>query len=160
MSWEQLRELNSNGMTIGSHTMNHQILTKMKEPDIEFELKESKRILEQKLLSPIDFLSIPRGFWNRRIADIARGAGYKGVFTSDEGHNDLNKDIYIFKRIVVRRDYSLNRFKEIVNNGKKFLLMKKMESFIRTGVKRLLSLEVYEMLKRNWLNFTENHRKC
>lgn len=48
-TWDELRELDRSGIEIGSHTMNHPILSKILEAQLEDEITSSKKILEQQL---------------------------------------------------------------------------------------------------------------
>lgn len=159
MSWEQLRQLKADGMAIGSHSMNHPILTKMEDKDVEYELRESKNILDKNLLFSIDSISIPRGFWNDRIANIAFKVGYKQIFTSDEGHSNWNVETCIFKRTVIRKDYTLKDFDKIIRNNVFFFFLKKWERFFRIWLQKILGLGIYEVFKNKWLTFKQAPRK-
>lgn len=113
MNWEQIKELSDNGMIIGSHCMRHKILTELYDKELDFELKGSKRFMEDNLGHTIDYFSIPRGFYNQRIIEKAKEAGYKAVFTSSP--NDRNG--FRLGRIVVKRDWDLDYFIRVINNG-------------------------------------------
>ena len=160
ISWEQLRQLETNGMSIGSHSMTHPILTRMTDRDVEYELKESKNILDKNLLFPTESISIPHGFWNNRIANIAFRVGYKQIFTSDEGYNSHDTETRIFKRIVIRKDYALKDFDKILRNNVFFCFFKRWEKFILIWLQKILGLDLYETLKKKWLIFKQIHRKC
>lgn len=114
MGWEELRQLRAAGMVVGSHAMSHRILTALSETDAEHELKESKRLLEANLGIGIDDISIPRGFYNLRILEIAKEAGYKNIFVSGvlQGTEEDCRG-----RISVMRDWTLSRF-EMALTGK------------------------------------------
>ena len=49
MNWNDLRSLDRNLITVGSHTLSHPILTKLSGQEIEAEILESRRCLEQRL---------------------------------------------------------------------------------------------------------------
>jgi len=46
LTWEQTREMDSNGIEIGSHTVTHPILTQTRGPRLRYELNESRSRLE------------------------------------------------------------------------------------------------------------------
>jgi peptidoglycan/xylan/chitin deacetylase (PgdA/CDA1 family) len=78
----QLVEMDRRGHQIGSHSMSHRPLTGLPERELERELGESKRYLEELLGRPCEAFCIPGGNvgareW-RKIAD----AGYRAVCTS------------------------------------------------------------------------------
>ena len=55
-----------------------------------YELSESKRIIEQKLNKPVDFICWPGGGFNQLSIDIAKEAGYKAMTASDSKVKSLN----------------------------------------------------------------------
>lgn len=152
LSWQQLKDLRSNGMCVGSHTMNHKILTRLSRKEIRYEIIQSKEVLENKLAAKIDMLSIPRGFLNSYIIRTAHEAGYKVVFTSHEWFNDLRNIKPVINRIVIRSDYSLNEFKKVVNCNFAFLASKKIEKIPKFILRKILGLNIYEELKKSLIS--------
>jgi peptidoglycan/xylan/chitin deacetylase (PgdA/CDA1 family) len=71
-----IREIADHGHEIGSHTMTHADLTKLRTGDLERELRDSKRVLEDITGKPVTSLSFPFGFWNKRVWETARRFGY------------------------------------------------------------------------------------
>jgi len=61
MTVDALREMQANGMDIGSHTVNHENLSEMDETDIDYEMRESKAALEKMLGKPVFALAYPEG---------------------------------------------------------------------------------------------------
>ena len=55
MTWEEIKSLHKDGQDIGSHTMNHDDLSKMSEEDIEFEVGDSKKCLLEHSINPESF---------------------------------------------------------------------------------------------------------
>ena len=132
MNWNQIRALRDAGMTIGSHGMTHRILTELSDDDLSYELTESKKALEDNLKMAIDSFSIPRGVCSRKIIDLARYAGYKEIFTSDD-------------RIVVRPGWDLNHFKKVLENG--YLLSDKVEDAVKKTIRGVLGIKNYDKLR-------------
>jgi len=81
MSWEQIREMSNAGFGFGSHTVNHPDLTRIPKRFVEYELKRSKDILEDKLGQKVEFLSYPFGRYNAFVQQEAERVGYHGAFT-------------------------------------------------------------------------------
>jgi peptidoglycan/xylan/chitin deacetylase (PgdA/CDA1 family) len=81
MSAQQLKMIQSDLITIGSHTQTHSDLTKLTSESIRWELVESKKNLEQLLGKTVDDLALPHGAYNQDVLDIAREAGYKRIYT-------------------------------------------------------------------------------
>ena len=85
MTWEQLKEMEENGITIESHTLTHPKLEALPDDEIRVELLNSKNLLEENLGHPVEFLAYPTGTYNLHIAGLAQDAGYKGAFTIKYG---------------------------------------------------------------------------
>ncbi|MCK4403735.1 MAG: polysaccharide deacetylase family protein [candidate division Zixibacteria bacterium] len=92
LSWEQIKEMADAGFGFGSHTVNHPDLTKIPQQFVEYELKRSKQVLEDKLGQRVDFLSYPFGRYNRYVQKEAERLGYKGAYTlcSNSKQNDFH----------------------------------------------------------------------
>ena len=141
MNWEQIKEIRDAGMIIGSHGMTHQILTELKDSEIDYELNVSKRFLEDNLGHPVTCLSIPRGFYNDKIIDKAKDAGYEAVFTS----NKNDKDGFRFGRIGVKANWDLKHFSRVVNNG--FSFKASVEEIIKISSKKLFGAKNYDKIR-------------
>jgi peptidoglycan/xylan/chitin deacetylase (PgdA/CDA1 family) len=137
MNWREIKELKDHGMTIGSHGMTHRILTGLNDKDLDYELRESKRLLEKNLGCGIDKLSIPRGFCSAKIIEKAKEIGYKTIFTSDN-------------RIVVRSDWDMERFIRAVNG--RHTVSEKVGGLIKRLSKRLLGARSYDIMRTKILN--------
>ena len=61
MTWDQLRRLNNAGHTIGAHTMSHRRLCDLPDQEIEAEVSDSKRQIEEQLQAPVDWFAYPFG---------------------------------------------------------------------------------------------------
>lgn len=87
MTWRELKEIAKHPMVeIGSHCVSHLFLPSQNLKNIYYELKESKKILEEKLECTITKVSYPYGGNNLKVRLLARLAGYK------EGYGTHNKN--------------------------------------------------------------------
>jgi peptidoglycan/xylan/chitin deacetylase (PgdA/CDA1 family) len=83
LSWEEAAQLQSQGFEIGSHTVDHPILSALEDDAIERELVESKRSIESRLGRECTCIAYPNG---RRedvsqvVIEKTRAAGYKVAF--------------------------------------------------------------------------------
>lgn len=82
LSWDHISELSRSGFEVGSHTMSHRDLTRMEGPRLRSELRDSKRILEDRLGVEVKAIAFPFGRHNRRVVAEAADAGYKCGFAS------------------------------------------------------------------------------
>ena len=105
LNWEEARQLPDFGMEIGSHTVNHPILTRCDAASVRRELAESKREIETRLRLPCGSFCYPNGGpadWSDEIAAAVKDAGYKAAFTlSDRLQRRGPVNAYAIDRLMV-----------------------------------------------------------
>jgi len=107
MTWDQIRELASGRMAIGSHTHSHQVLSQLDLEEQRRELTESKQLLEREMGRPVLSLSYPVGLYqhfHRETKDIARRCGYRLAFSFLTGCEAAGvADAYDIRRVGAAR---------------------------------------------------------
>jgi peptidoglycan/xylan/chitin deacetylase (PgdA/CDA1 family) len=78
MTWDQLRELQDAGMTIGSHTRTHPVLPSYHR-SLHNEVEMSRADIAQHLGRAPDFFAYPFGEWDAESAAWAQSAGYRAA---------------------------------------------------------------------------------
>ena len=101
INWDQAREMEANGMSIESHTVTHKSMTELSDAQLQDELVNSKKMLEQQLNKKVEFIAYPTGTYNLHIAELVREAGYKGAFTIKYGNVDKASNLYALERVPV-----------------------------------------------------------
>jgi peptidoglycan/xylan/chitin deacetylase (PgdA/CDA1 family) len=90
LSWDEVCELGSNPLiTIGAHTLTHQSLAHIADPELKKEIFESKAILEKHVGHKIEHFSYPYGYVEnaaKREALAVKEAGFISAVTSRFGH--------------------------------------------------------------------------
>lgn len=145
MNWRQIASIRNSGMIIGSHGMTHRILTQLSNKELHYELTQSKRIIEDKLRQPVEAFSIPRGFYNRRIIDKIREAGYVSVFTS----RPKDCDGFKFGRIPVKAGWDLDYFAGVIAAG--LPLRENLKEIFKDTAKKLLGAARYDGIRAKML---------
>ena len=82
MSEQQLRQLPSDLVTIGSHTMTHPVLPSVDDKRLEQELRGSREKLEKIINREVKLFSFPYGAFDERVVEWCRETGYGRVFTA------------------------------------------------------------------------------
>jgi peptidoglycan/xylan/chitin deacetylase (PgdA/CDA1 family) len=85
LGWDALAELAAQGWEIGSHTVNHRLLTGLDETALEHELGESRRLIGERLGS-CETIAYPYGQADGRVAAAAARAGYAAACTLTGAH--------------------------------------------------------------------------
>lgn len=156
LTWEQIREMADDGMEIGSHTVTHSPPAKLTRDELIYELKESKRILEERLGREVKWVSSPTGYYNKAIETIAKDLGYQAVCIGKFGVNGMNCDLFSLKRIAIRRSYSLSSFNALVGLQPVVISLHKVTDALRADLRKLLGVEVYGTIRRKLLGiFTD-----
>ena len=107
LSWEEVRKLDEHPLiTIGAHTRNHAILSRLTESELRSELAGSKKILEGHLNHSVDLLAYPVGLRDHaslREFAASRDAGFSAAFTTRASHLhfDHANHLHSLPRIVV-----------------------------------------------------------
>jgi len=76
MTCEQLRSLQTAGMTIGAHTRTHPNLTTLNTNELVSEIHGCKADLEAVLGNSVDFLAYPGGRFNKDVVAACQEAGF------------------------------------------------------------------------------------
>lgn len=104
LNWEQVREMSKNGITFGSHGLNHYILPSLSREMKKKEIFDSFGILKEKGISVSSFFSFPNGDWDNESLALVKEAGYKGALTTRVGYNTAQTDPFLLNRIAVHDD--------------------------------------------------------
>lgn len=99
MSWEEARWVADQGVTIGSHTVDHAILDRIDEVLIRDQLMTSKKNVEQHIGRPCAYFCYPNGNWNRKIVSLVKETGFIAATTTDRGTNKVGDELLTLHRI-------------------------------------------------------------
>ena len=110
LSWDQIREMSKNGMTIGGHTLTHLNLPNADPEDANHEIVQCKKLLEDKLQTKISHFSYPNGgdyaYYNHSVTEMVKNAGFLTSTTSNNGVADIHSNAFELKRIRVTPNLS------------------------------------------------------
>lgn len=109
VTWEQVHEMQRSGwVSFGAHTMNHPVLSSISDPmEVEYEVTECRKVLEQCLGNPVRSLAYPIGqlqHISQDVIEAVRRAGYSWAVTTQYGLNTQRTNPYLLKRIEVDVD--------------------------------------------------------
>ncbi len=100
LNYAQVKEMERNGITFGSHTISHHYLPEIKDEErLRKEIFASKDALEKLLMHRVDYFCYPLGGYNEHIMELVKQAGYTAALTTNRGNSKLNKNIYALKRV-------------------------------------------------------------
>ncbi len=117
INWDQVREMQENGIVFGSHTVNHQSLTSLTPEQVMSELGDSREEMTRQLGKPPKYFAYPTGTYNLAIEDAVRKSGYKAAFTIEYGQVGADSDLYALERIPIFKGHKTFRSFFIRLNG-------------------------------------------
>jgi peptidoglycan/xylan/chitin deacetylase (PgdA/CDA1 family) len=100
-SWDQLQELESTGVRIGSHARHHRRLGPLGAAERREELSGSLADLRGGVAAPLAFVAFPNGDHDAALLEQAREAGYLAAFTTEKGRNGAGADLHGLRRVSV-----------------------------------------------------------
>jgi peptidoglycan/xylan/chitin deacetylase (PgdA/CDA1 family) len=77
LTWDMVQTMSRNGITIGSHTQSHTLLTTERPDTVLKELSASKEVLESRLKTEIAHFAYPDGRFNPMVVQAVGRAGYR-----------------------------------------------------------------------------------
>jgi len=109
ITWDMAREMDANGISIESHTVDHKSMTDLTDEQLRSELVDSKRKAEEELGHEVDYMAYPTGTYNLHIAQLVKEAGYKAAFTIKYGNVDKASNIYALERVPIFQTEQTNK---------------------------------------------------
>jgi peptidoglycan/xylan/chitin deacetylase (PgdA/CDA1 family) len=110
LSWDEVKEMSSNGIDFGSHTVSHLVLPDSPEEQIRWEIVRSKKDIEEKIKKKVVGFSYPHGHFNNRIIKLIQESGYSCAVSVFPSKLVSSKDnIYKLSRIEASEDFDKNK---------------------------------------------------
>jgi peptidoglycan/xylan/chitin deacetylase (PgdA/CDA1 family) len=101
---DEILEMSKHGIEFGSHTTNHKLLHELTSDEVQFEVVDAKKQIEELLQKPCKTLAYPAGFFTTEVEKIVEQAGYTCAFSTSYGPQHPI-DLYALNRVeILRRD--------------------------------------------------------
>lgn len=111
LRWNEIAQLDSNLVSIGSHTKTHRNLMTLSDEEIKTELAESYNCIYRNLGKYPFSIAYPNGQYNDKINEMALATGYKVLYTCDaKPVTESNSCIY-HRYNLYNREFWKNRLK-------------------------------------------------
>jgi peptidoglycan/xylan/chitin deacetylase (PgdA/CDA1 family) len=107
LNWDEVREMAGKGMTFGSHSGSHRIMTQIPLSAVKTELIDSRKTMLEQGVKPVPVFCYPNGNFDRDIQELVRESGYLAAVGCEVGlERDRPNDLFALKRISVHEDSS------------------------------------------------------
>lgn len=129
MNWEQVREMQKDGIEFGAHTMHHPILTRIPLEQVCKEVEGSKSKIEAETGKPVLGFAYPNGQsadLNPQIEKAVADTGIRAAFTLLNGPSPLSevkRNPYAIRRIFISHRHSLPVFAALLHPLNRYGLM-------------------------------------
>jgi peptidoglycan/xylan/chitin deacetylase (PgdA/CDA1 family) len=135
LSWDEIRDMSTNSISFGAHTVSHPNLALISAEQVKREVVESKHRIEVETHGLVNCFAYPYGGlrqFNERIKTVLREAGFNCACSTIYGRQSPNDDLYQLRRIPIFHYHNMNVFKaklcglfDCVDRLEKFFLKNK-----------------------------------
>lgn len=108
--WTAIRAWLGGGFDLGVHSATHRSLPALTDPELEYEVVESRAMVERATGVLPQFFAYPYGHWDPRVRAMVHTAGYRAGLTLDYGLNGALADPWALRRINVPAGISDSAF--------------------------------------------------
>ncbi len=105
VNWDEVREMSQEGISFGSHSCSHRILTTITSDDVSVELTKSRQVLLEQGVNYVPVFCYPNGNSDEPIQRQVQACGYEAacsVRMGVEGSTPENK--YAIRRVGIHND--------------------------------------------------------
>jgi len=107
LDWTEVREMAAQGVSFGSHSCSHRILTNIPLSEVGRELIESRNAMLAQGVTPSSAFCYPNGNFNPGIQKLVGESGYRAAVGCEIGlEGDRPDDLYALKRVSLHEDSS------------------------------------------------------
>lgn len=101
LNWQEIRHMSENGITFGSHGLNHYAHTILDSEQKRQEIFRSKIVLEEADINFVPVFSFPNGLVDTESMDIIKAAGYKAAFVASKWNLTGFNQPHLYSRICI-----------------------------------------------------------
>jgi len=116
LTWRDVRALERDGFTIGSHTVHHIPLSSASPAQATRELTRSRATLERHLGHPVEWFAYPYGSTSAAVVTLVHKSGYLLAFTTQKGATQYTRAPLLLSRYEIARDDRLADFAALLNS--------------------------------------------
>jgi peptidoglycan/xylan/chitin deacetylase (PgdA/CDA1 family) len=105
VDWTEVEEMSDHGISFGSHSCTHRILTHLAKDQLLKEVRDSRDALRTRRIQFVPIFCYPNGNYNRQVAEEVERAGYGAAVSGRFGiESDPPEDIWALRRIGIHND--------------------------------------------------------
>jgi len=105
-------------ISIEPHTVSHAKLAKLNANEVDYEIRESKKVFGSMLEKTCLYFAYPYGSYNDKVLAIVKNLGFKLAFTVRKGRIRISTNRLLLPRNSIDSQVSFEQFKNIVRFGR------------------------------------------
>jgi peptidoglycan/xylan/chitin deacetylase (PgdA/CDA1 family) len=143
MNWEELKDLDSSLIEIGSHGYTHRRMAFLKEDEIKTEVIQSKAVLESGLNRRIETFAYPYGELinlDHRTTKALKVSGYRFALSTHFGRKHKPADLFSLSRISIWDNDDVEDVRAKLTGGYDWLAAKERLGFILRKMERWIKI--------------------
>jgi peptidoglycan/xylan/chitin deacetylase (PgdA/CDA1 family) len=110
LNWDQVREMADQGITFGSHSCSHRIMTQITQEEAEKELVESRQAMLGQGIKPVPVFCYPNGGLNQSVKTLVKENGYLAALGCRIGLEGRQpEDPFALRRFSLHEDGTASR---------------------------------------------------
>jgi peptidoglycan/xylan/chitin deacetylase (PgdA/CDA1 family) len=116
MTWEQIKILSKEGVTIGNHSASHPYLERLKTLAAKVDIARAQQRLTDELGVAPQLFAYPYGEYNESVFQIIKAAGFKAAFLQISGAVGEQSSMLLLPRFPLNEHYGeMSRFKSLLD---------------------------------------------
>lgn len=104
LTWDEVRHLADDGMTIGAHSVSHRSLARIPLHEALDELRTSKETIEAQIRQPCAHFAFPFGSrkdYSPQLIDRVKAFGFRTCLLNVHGYNRLSAGLFCLRRVIM-----------------------------------------------------------
>ena len=107
VNWDEVREMSQGGLSFGSHSCTHRIMTTIKPDEVSEELARSRQVLCDQGVNFVPVYCYPNGNSDASIEDLVKANGYEAAVSVRMGfEGSYPENMYAIRRVGIHNDIS------------------------------------------------------
>ena len=149
LGWNDLREMAAAGMSIQSHGYNHVYLDDLSPAQVDAQLADSRRAIEDHLGQPVTIFAPPGGRTVPDMQALARRAGYQSVCSSRVGLWHTTDGPWDIARLAVMLGTPDAQVGRWIQQDRWEIANRRARHVVLASAKRLLGNDRYDRLRQH-----------
>jgi peptidoglycan/xylan/chitin deacetylase (PgdA/CDA1 family) len=149
LTWSQLGEMRSAGMSVQSHSHDHTDLARLSSSQLDYQLRRSKAEIEDHLGSEVMLLALPYGSMGADTVTAARRVGYRALCSSGGGL--ARSGSAVLDRVCIYSDTTSGQISAILSKSPAFFGKKACRAAL-LGVPKQMVFSLFPGWVDSWRN--------